>query len=142
MAAQPQTVEIRSFQVGFGDCFLLSFVYGRKQRRHVLIDFGTTALPRSGKPSEHMPKVAAAIENVVGGKEEAHCGCRDPSACRSHQWVRDRLAHGRIWQSGEIAASAARVAALDRRPECARRRKACNSGEWHKKGVCCIACRP
>jgi hypothetical protein len=66
MAAHPQSVEIRSFQVGFGDCFLLSFVYGPQQRRHVLIDFGTTALPRSGKPSEHMPKIAAAIENIVG----------------------------------------------------------------------------
>lgn len=68
MARAPQAVEIRSFQVGFGDCFLLSFVYGEKDSRHVLIDFGTTALPRSGKPSTHMPQVAAEIAKVCGPK--------------------------------------------------------------------------
>jgi hypothetical protein len=59
---------VRSFQVGFGDCFLLTFVYGARDRRHVLIDFGTTALPRKGKPSVHMPKVAKEIAGIVGEK--------------------------------------------------------------------------
>lgn len=68
MAAQPESIEIRSFQVGFGDCFLLSFVYSAKNRRHVLIDFGTTALPRSGKPSVHMRKVADEIAKIVGSE--------------------------------------------------------------------------
>jgi len=45
MARKPTRVELRSYQVGFGDCFLLSFVYGDDDKRHVLIDFGTTALP-------------------------------------------------------------------------------------------------
>jgi len=62
----PISVEVRSYQVGFGDCFLLSFVYSATDRRHVLIDFGTTGLPGKGKPSEHMPKVATAIQEVVG----------------------------------------------------------------------------
>jgi L-ascorbate metabolism protein UlaG (beta-lactamase superfamily) len=66
MSAQPKSVEIRSFQVGFGDCFLLSFIYSGSDKRHVLIDFGTTGLPRRGKPSVHMPKIAAAIKNIVG----------------------------------------------------------------------------
>lgn len=66
MATKPKSVEIRSFQVGFGDCFLLTFVYDAGDRRHVLIDFGTTALPGKGKPSTHMPQVAAAIEKLVG----------------------------------------------------------------------------
>ncbi len=66
MASKPTSVEVRSYQVGFGDCFLLSFVYSKTDRRHVLIDFGTTALPRKGKPSVHMPKVAKAIEAEVG----------------------------------------------------------------------------
>ena len=65
MANKPKSVEVRSYQVGFGDCFLLSFVYSGTDKRHVLIDFGTTGLPR-GKPSEHMPKVAQAIAAVVG----------------------------------------------------------------------------
>jgi Metallo-beta-lactamase superfamily len=63
---KPRSIEVRSYQVGFGDCFLLSFVYSNTDKRHVLIDFGTTALPRRGKPSEHMPKVAQAIAAVVG----------------------------------------------------------------------------
>ena len=62
----PKSVEVRSYQVGFGDCFLLSFVYGDTDKRHILIDFGTTGLPRKGKPSEQMPKVAKAIQAVVG----------------------------------------------------------------------------
>ena len=66
MANTPTSIEVRSYQVGFGDCFLLSFVYSKTDRRHVLIDFGTTALPRKGKPSEHMPKVAKAIQAEVG----------------------------------------------------------------------------
>jgi hypothetical protein len=66
MPTRPKEVEIRSFQVGFGDCFLLSFVYSATDRRHVLIDFGTTGLPRKVKPSLHMPKIAQAIADVVG----------------------------------------------------------------------------
>jgi hypothetical protein len=66
MALKPQRAEIRSFQVGFGDCFLLTFVYGEQDKRHVLIDFGTTALPRKGKPSVQMPIVANAIKQLVG----------------------------------------------------------------------------
>jgi hypothetical protein len=74
MAKKPRSVEIRSYQVGFGDCFLLSFVYGEKDKRHVLIDFGTTALPLRGrdrkpaKASDHMPAVARDIAAVCGGR--------------------------------------------------------------------------
>lgn len=68
MAARPSRVEIRSFQVGFGDCFLVSFLYPGTERRDVLIDFGTTALPAKGKPSALMPAVAKEIEEVCGGR--------------------------------------------------------------------------
>ena len=47
--AGPQRVRIRSYQVGFGDCFLLSFIY-KTVERHVLIDFGSTGKPH--KPAE------------------------------------------------------------------------------------------
>ena len=67
MAKAPKSVEVRSFQVGFGDCFLLSFIYSEKDKRHVLIDFGTTGLPRKGKPSDHMPKVAKATATKTAG---------------------------------------------------------------------------
>ncbi len=67
MAKRPKFVEIRTYQVGFGDCFLLSFVYTEKDKRHVLIDFGTTGLPgKTAKPSVHMPKVANDIKTVCG----------------------------------------------------------------------------
>jgi beta-lactamase superfamily II metal-dependent hydrolase len=70
MAKRPKSVEIRAYQVGFGDCFLVSFVYTEKDKRHVLIDFGSTGLPKRGKvaakPSEHMPLVARDIANVCG----------------------------------------------------------------------------
>jgi hypothetical protein len=69
---KPSAVEVRSYQVGFGDCFLLSFVYPKKTRRHVLIDFGTTALPRRGsKPvnqADHMERIATDIAQVSGGQ--------------------------------------------------------------------------
>ena len=72
MATKPTSVEIRAYQVGFGDCFLVSFVYSVNSRRHVLIDFGTTELPKRGntaaKRSEHMPRIANHIKAVCGGQ--------------------------------------------------------------------------
>ena len=44
---KPKSLSIRSYQVGFGDCFLLTFHYnGKIDDRHVLIDFGSTAQPK------------------------------------------------------------------------------------------------
>lgn len=72
MAKKPSAVEIRAYQVGFGDCFLVTFVYGATDRRSVLIDFGTTELPAAGgkrlKPSQHMPRIAEAIRTDCGGR--------------------------------------------------------------------------
>jgi hypothetical protein len=71
MAKRPVRLDIRSFQVGFGDCFLLSFVYAEQDQRHVLIDFGTTGLPSSRAKSAptvstHMPRVANEIGSICG----------------------------------------------------------------------------
>ena len=38
----PSSVTLFTYQVGFGDCFLLRFSYPDRDR-HVLIDFGSTA---------------------------------------------------------------------------------------------------
>jgi len=43
------------YQVGFGDCFLLSFTYANRlddgrRERHILIDFGSTRWPKDFKP--------------------------------------------------------------------------------------------
>ncbi|QOZ06893.1 hypothetical protein [Bradyrhizobium sp. CCBAU 51765] len=67
MANVPKKVVLRSYQVGFGDCFLLTFVY-EKQKRHILLDFGTTELPPKKKPSDHMPKIAKQIAADCGGQ--------------------------------------------------------------------------
>jgi hypothetical protein len=68
MAKKSVGVEVRGYQVGFGDCFLLSFIYGEKDKRHVLIDFGTTELPKGLTASTHMRRVAAQIAADCGGK--------------------------------------------------------------------------
>lgn len=49
--AVPTSATIFTYQVGFGDCFLLRFTYP-DQMRHVLIDFGTTGLPESTAKSQ------------------------------------------------------------------------------------------
>jgi hypothetical protein len=68
MAKTPTSVTIRSYQVGFGDCFLLQFQYSGGDVRNMLIDFGTTGLPKvmDTTPSEYMPLVAEKIAE--------HCG--------------------------------------------------------------------
>lgn len=49
----PREVRVRMYQVGFGDCFLVSFYYSRKLEdgravRHMLVDFGSTRYPKRG----------------------------------------------------------------------------------------------
>jgi hypothetical protein len=68
---QPTSIELRAYQVGFGDCFLLTFHYSKTDRRHVLIDFGTTGLPKlkdGTTAGQHMKRVADDIKATCGGK--------------------------------------------------------------------------
>ncbi len=63
----PTGLRIRSYNVGFGDCFLLTFSYANARARNVLIDFGST------KRSEHAPAggmlaIAKQIKEDSGGK--------------------------------------------------------------------------
>jgi beta-lactamase superfamily II metal-dependent hydrolase len=55
----PERVTLRAYNVGFGDCFLLTFHYA-EQDRHVLIDFGSTAKPKNAEP-EFMTTIAEDI---------------------------------------------------------------------------------
>lgn len=68
--AAPKSLAIRTYQVGFGDCFLLSFLYGTQTEKHVLIDFGTKGLP-SGVPKTRMKDIAADIQQRTKGKLHA-----------------------------------------------------------------------
>jgi ribonuclease BN (tRNA processing enzyme) len=68
---RPFTLRIRTYQVGFGDCFLLSFRYPRPEEdRHVLIDFGTTSLPKNA-PRNQMVRIAQNIRDECGGQLHA-----------------------------------------------------------------------
>lgn len=61
---KPTSLRIRSFQVGFGDCFLLTFRYPRSER-HVLIDFGSSARPTRSRP---LDEIAQQIKDTCDGK--------------------------------------------------------------------------
>lgn len=63
----PTSISIRTYQVGFGDCFLLSFAYADGHEAHVLIDFGSTGLPKAAT-KKHLLNVAADIQARTGGQ--------------------------------------------------------------------------
>ena len=78
MSKKPTKATIRSYQVGFGDCFLLTFHYaaagGKEEERHVLIDCGSTAPPLAftkAKKSFSLEPVAKEIAKVCGGRLHA-----------------------------------------------------------------------
>ena len=72
--SKPSKLILRAYQVGFGDCFLLSFQYPLKangtEERHVLIDFGSTEKP-SDAPKDLMLRVAKDIQKTCNGKLHA-----------------------------------------------------------------------
>ncbi|MCA9624593.1 MAG: hypothetical protein KC731_36465 [Myxococcales bacterium] len=60
---------VRVYQVGFGDCFLLTFNYPQS-KRHVLIDFGTMGKPEDAG-ERLMERVATDIRERCDGKLHA-----------------------------------------------------------------------
>ena len=69
MVAKPTAVDVRAYNVGFGDCFLLVFEYGAKEKRCVLVDFGSTGRAKS-TPATVMKDVAKDVSDFV----TKHCG--------------------------------------------------------------------
>jgi hypothetical protein len=67
--AGPSAVHLFTYRVGFGDCFLLRFEYGRKGR-HVLIDFGSTA-PASETIGTQLLDVARHVAETCAGSLDA-----------------------------------------------------------------------
>ena len=68
MSGKPTKARIRSYNVGFGDCFLLTFSYeDDKKTRNVLIDFGSTKRAEFG-PEGGMLAIAEKIRKDSGGK--------------------------------------------------------------------------
>jgi ribonuclease BN (tRNA processing enzyme) len=70
MATAPKSVTIRTYHVGFGDCFLVTFSYGTKSERHILVDFGSTGFPK-GVPKSRMMDIANDIKKRTNGKLHA-----------------------------------------------------------------------
>jgi hypothetical protein len=70
VVSAPATVRLRAYQVGFGDCLLLTIGYsgplpdGRSER-HLLIDFGTKAQAPGGPT---LAKLAPRIAEHCGGR--------------------------------------------------------------------------
>jgi beta-lactamase superfamily II metal-dependent hydrolase len=65
-AKAPSSITARMYNVGFGDCFLLTFHYADRDR-HMLIDYGSTAGPKNG-PKDYMQQVANDIKDKCGDK--------------------------------------------------------------------------
>jgi hypothetical protein len=65
MAESPNKLRIRSYNVGFGDCYLLTFGYPGKRSRNVLIDFGST---EASTLSAKLLTVAEQIRTDCEGK--------------------------------------------------------------------------
>lgn len=64
MPGQPTKVSIRMYNVGFGDCFLLTFHYEKPlDDQHILIDFGS-----HGSRAEVMKGIANDIKKVCNGR--------------------------------------------------------------------------
>lgn len=62
-----ESARLRAYNVGFGDCLLLSLAYDDQTKRHVLIDFGSTERPNSA-PVDHMKNIAENIALETGNK--------------------------------------------------------------------------
>lgn len=63
MPIQPTKFTIRMFNVGFGDCFLLTFHYAKPLKdQHILIDFGSVG------GNADLKGIAKDIKEVCGGK--------------------------------------------------------------------------
>jgi hypothetical protein len=79
MVTEPIGLRIRMYNVGFGDCFLMSFTYAsavadaldpdtKRDSRHILFDFGSTSRPRSRLT---LKAVGEQLEQDCGGRLDA-----------------------------------------------------------------------
>jgi L-ascorbate metabolism protein UlaG (beta-lactamase superfamily) len=65
----PSRLSVQAYQMGFGDCFLLTWHYATG-KKHILIDFGSKAAPKTAPP-KLAQTVAADIAKECGGKLDA-----------------------------------------------------------------------
>jgi hypothetical protein len=67
---KPTGLTLHAYQVGFGDCFLLSWHYASGVDRNILIDFGSTGLPAK-VPKNQMLLIAQDIATTCSNKLDA-----------------------------------------------------------------------
>lgn len=70
-SSKPREIVLRVYQVGFGDCFLLTFRYGTpgQDDRFLLMDFGSTEKPKGVESrSAMLRQVAEDIQRQCKGK--------------------------------------------------------------------------
>ena len=64
------------YNVGFGDCFLVSFVYSATDTRHVLIDFGSFPKPKRKNAGNMVaivgPSGMGSYHGIEGFREFSH----------------------------------------------------------------------
>jgi ribonuclease BN (tRNA processing enzyme) len=70
-SSKPDKMTLRAYQMGFGDCFLLTFHYKQDKDRHILIDFGRKGKTPKGYKSSLMVDVANDIKSVCNNKLDA-----------------------------------------------------------------------
>jgi hypothetical protein len=70
MAVKPKKVHLRTYQIGFGDCFLMSIEYSDATEKHMLIDFGTMRIAKSLDTAQGawLKRVADDIKVRCGGQ--------------------------------------------------------------------------
>ncbi len=95
---KPTAVDIRAYNVGFGDCFLVTFDYGEKKKRSVLVDFGSTGKGKN-TPATVMKDIAEDVREFVN----EHCGGVLHGVVATHRH-KDHIS-GFEGESGEIIES-------------------------------------
>lgn len=75
-AIEPRGATLIAYNVGFGDCLLLRVTYSDASRRHVLFDFGSTAMPEDSQPGSRRNDKRATPRDLleVANRIKDDCG--------------------------------------------------------------------
>src|SRR5215216_5037338 len=65
MANLPTNIEVRMYNVGFGDCFLLTFTYRDDSTRHMLMDCGSTKQASNITLAEVVDDIKGRVEGLL-----------------------------------------------------------------------------